>query len=291
MPMKKIAIIGATGMLGQPVTKEFIQNGFKVSILARNKEKAKNIFGSEPDIWEGDLKDINILKDFLIGQDGLYLNLSVEQASSFKEFQPEREGLENIILASKNSSIKRIGYLSSLVHFYNGEKGFNWWVFDIKKDAVNKIKNNSIPYSIFYPSTFMESFDKGAYRQGNMIALAGTSKYKMHLISGRDYGRQVVKSFQMDDGNQDYIVQGREGFTADEAAQFYVKNLINKKIKVVKAPLQILSFLGMFGNKFSYGAHIIKALNNYPERFEATKTWERLGKPKDSFLDYINNAQ
>lgn len=285
--MKKIAIIGATGMLGQPVTKEFINAGFDVTLLVRDINKAKQIFGSTVRLVEGDLKDTNKLKQSLDGQDGLYLNLSVEQKSGKTDFQPERDGLDNILEAAKNSTVKRIGYLSSLVHLYQGQNGFDWWAFDIKQKAVTKIKNSGLTYSIFYPSTFMESFDKGAYRQGNNIVLAGTSKHKMFLISGSDYGKQVVKAFQLDNGNHDYVVQGQDGYTADEAAKFYVDNYTKKKVKIMKAPVGLLKFFGKFTNKFNYGANIIEALNNYPEKFEAEKTWQDLGKPQVKFIDYI----
>jgi nucleoside-diphosphate-sugar epimerase len=285
--MKNIAIIGSTGMLGQPVTKAFIDAGFEVSLLVRNAEKAKEFFGSKIRIVKGDLKDISCIKELLNGQDFVYLNLSVEQSSGKKDFQAEREGLEQILQVAKASNIKRIGYLSSLVQFYTG---INWWVLDIKKEAVNKIKQSGLTYSIFYPSTFMESFDKGAYRQGNSINLAGTSKYPMYLIAGGDYGKQVVKAFENNNGNNEYVVQGQDGYITDDAAKLFADNYRKEKIKVVKLPFGLLKFFGRLTKKFNYAANIVDALNNYPERFEAEKTWQDLGKPQTKFIDYIKNA-
>jgi hypothetical protein len=288
--MNKIAIIGATGMLGQPVTHAFISAGFEVTVFARNIDKARLAYGESVRIVEGTLKDREKIKALLQDQEILYLNLSVEQASAESDFQPEREGLDAILAIAKQTGIRRIGYLSSLVHFYQGQNGFQWWAFDIKQKAVEKIKNSGIPYSIFYPSTFMESFDKGAYRQGKNLALAGTSKYKMYLIAGVDYGKQVVKAFQLNKGNHEYAVQGQEGFTADEAAKFYVDNYSKQKVKILKAPVGMLKFMGLFSKKFSYGAKIVDALNNYPEKFESEKTWAELGKPETRFIDYIRQS-
>jgi putative NADH-flavin reductase len=285
--MKRIAIIGSTGMLGQPVTKEFINAGFQVSLLVRNANKAKTLFGSTPRIITGDLNNTNSLKELLNEQDALYLNLSVEQSSGINDFQAEREGLKNILEAAKSSNIKRIGYLSSLVQFYTGS---NWWALNIKKEAVKLIKQSGLTYSIFYPSTFMESFDKGAYRQGNRINLAGTSNYPMYLIAGADYGKQVVKAFENNNGNNDFIVQGQDGYIADDAAKLFANNYKKAKIKVAKLPFGILKFLGRLSKKFNYGANIVDALNNYPEKFEAEKTWQDLGKPQTKFIDYIRAA-
>jgi hypothetical protein len=285
--MKKIAIIGSTGMLGQPVTNAFINAGFEVSLLVRNADKAKTLFGSKVRIVIGDMKDAASLKELLTEQDAVYLNLSVEQSSGVNDFQAERDGLNNILQFAKASNIKRVGYLSSLVQFYTG---INWWVLDLKKEAVKTIKQSGLNYSIFYPSTFMESFDKGAYRQGNSINLAGTSKYPMYLISGADYGKQVVKAFELDNGNNEYIVQGQEGFIADDAAKLFAENYKKAKIKVAKLPFGVLKFFGRLSRKFNYAANIVDALNNYPEKFEAEKTWKDLGKPQTKFIDYIKTA-
>jgi uncharacterized protein YbjT (DUF2867 family) len=282
--MKKIAIIGSTGMLGQPVTKAFISAGFDVTLLVRNADKANELFDSKVRIVKGDLKDTSSLKELLNGQDAVYLNLSVEQSSGINDFQAERDGLKNILQVAKASNIKRVGYLSSLAIFYTG---INWWVLDIKKEAVKSIKQSGLTYSIFYPSTFMESFDKGAYRQGNSINLAGTSKYPMYLIAGADYGKQVVKAFENDNGNNEYMVQGQDGYTADDAAKLFAANYKKAKIKVAKLPFGILKFLGQLSKKFNYAANIIDTLNNYPEKFEAKETWQDLGKPQTKFIDYI----
>ena len=277
-------------MLGQPVAKAFIDAGFDVTLFVRALPKARQVFGNSVKLVEGDLQNTASLKQLLTGQEGLYLNLSVKQTSAKSDFQPEREGLDTILQQAKEAAIKRIGYLSSLVHFYQGQNGFSWWVFDIKKEAVEKIKSSGIAYSIFYPSTFMESFDKGAYRLGNTIALAGTSKHKMFLIAGSNYGQQVVNAFRLNSGNHEYAVQGPEGFTADEAAKFYVENYTAKKIKIRKAPMGMLRFFGAFSNKFSYGANIVEALNNFPEKFESEKTWQELGKPQTTFMEYIRQS-
>ncbi len=285
--MKKIAIIGSTGMLGQPVTKAFINAGFEVSVLVRNLDKATAMFGSNVRIIKGDLNDTNNLTELLTGQDAVYLNLSVKQSSGVKDFQAEREGIKNIIQVAKAKNIKRIGYLSSLVQFYGD---INWWVLDIKKEAVRNIKQSGLNYSIFYPSTFMESFYKGAYRQGNSINLAGISKYPMYLIAGSDYGKQVVKAFENDNGNNEYVVQGQDGFIADDAAKLFADNYKKAKIKVVKLPFGLLKFFGRLTKKFNYAANIVDALNNYPEKFEAEKTWRDLGKPQTRFIDYIKTS-
>jgi hypothetical protein len=47
-----------------------------------------------------------------------------------------------------------------------------------------------------------------------------------------------------------------------------------------------LKFAGVFSQKMNYVAHIIEALNNYPEKFSAENTWRDLGKPTITLKDF-----
>lgn len=285
--MKKIAIIGATGMLGQPVTRAFIKAGYAVRLLVRNEEKACAIFGNQAELLRGDLADEACLRKLLEDADWLYLNLAADQSSRESDFQPEREGLKNVLRLASEAGIKRIGYISSLVKSFDG---ISWWVLDMKRHSVELIRKSGLTYSLFYPSTFMESFDKGAYRQGNKLNLAGKSLYPMYLIAGEDYGRMVVRAFELENGNQEYNVQGEEAWTIEEAAKQFVEKYKKTPLKIVKLPFGMLRFLSLFSLKFNYVANIVYALNHYPEKFESEKTWEELGRPEIKLEDYIRNA-
>jgi uncharacterized protein YbjT (DUF2867 family) len=285
--IKKIAVIGATGMLGKPVTYELAKAGFTVSVLARDIAKARKLFDpTVASIIEGDLEDSGSIVRFLHGCDGVYLNLSVKQSEKEHDFHTEAEGLEHIIDAAKKCGIKRIAYISSLVVNYQGTNGFDWWAFRLKKKAIQLIKSSGIPYTIFYPSTFMDSFHH-VYRKGNRILLAGTSEHKMWFVAADDYAKQVAKSFLiLSNENKEYVVQGTEPFTADEAAQEYIAHYPHEKLTISKAPLGFLKFLGKFIQTINYGSNIIEALNKYPEKFEATQTWNELGKPEITLRDF-----
>ncbi len=173
------------------------------------------------------------------------------------------------------------------MQFYQGTDSFRWWVFDIKQAANAAIKASGVPYTIFYPSSFMENFDKGGYKSGNRLNLAGTSKYKMYFIAGSDYGRQVAAAFQNDTAeNKEYAVQGMEAFTGDEAAEIFRNHYSAEKLKIARVPLGLLKMLGIFNRKMNSAAHIIHALNNYPEKFAAENTWQELGKPTMTLAQY-----
>lgn len=283
--MQKILFIGASGMLGKPVALELLRAGFKLTLLARDVEKMQKLFPNIP-VMKGDVFDIASLEVAMAGQEIVYLNLSIAQSSKKNEPQPEREGINNIIEAAKKTSIKRIVYLSSLIKNYQGMNGFSWWAFEIKQAGVNAIKRSGLNYSIFYPSTFMECFDKQML-QGTRLMLAGRSEAPMWFIAGKDYGVQVAWAMKKaGDSNQEYNVQGLEPFTSDEAAKVFISN-VKSKIKIMRAPLAPLKYLGIFNQRMNYAYHICEALNKYPEKFESENTWNDLGKPSTTLADYV----
>jgi uncharacterized protein YbjT (DUF2867 family) len=283
--MKKILIIGSTGMLGKPVTKELISAGFDVTVLVRDIEKATSLFPGVKAV-KGDVFDKSSLLVAMEGIDIVYINLSVIQTSTKNSQQPEREGVDNIIAAAKEKGLKRLSYLSSLVKNYQGMNGFRWWAFEIKQSAVNKIKSSGIPYTIFYPSTFMETFPFQMIK-GNKIMMLGHSLKPMWFIAASDYAKQVVLAMRQDgSASKEYNVQGPDAFTFDEAADVIMSHYPKGNLKVMKAPLGIVKFLGRFMPRLQYGANICEALNKYPEKFESENTWRDLGRPTVTLKDY-----
>ncbi len=284
----KVLFIGATGMLGKPVVKALLETGHDVTFFGRDENKIRSLFPKST-IAKGDVFDKGNLINAMKEQQAVYMNLSVAQQSKQKDLQPEREGVDNIIAAAKETGIQRLAYLSSLVHLYNGMHGFNWWAFDIKHTAVEGIKASGIPHTIFYPSTFMETFPYQMMR-GNKIAMLGKSEMPMWFIAASDYAKQVVNSFTIPGNeNKEYVIQGTESFTFDAAAKVFISNYSKTKLKTMKAPISMMKFLGNFNQKFNYGWHICEALNKYPEKFEAEKTWKELGKPEIMLAGYAKN--
>lgn len=281
--MKKIAVIGASGMLGWPVAKALADAGFEVTAFIRS---SKNIRPYPNLNWvEGDLKNSKSLQKLLIGKDAVHLNLSVKQTEKESDWHAEEQGLENVLQIARPVNIKRITYLSSLVMNYQGTNNFDWWVFQLKKKAVAQIKNSGLQVAIFYPSTFMETLVH-QYKAGPFMLLAGESKHKQYFIAAADYAQQVVQSFKLSlTGTQEYVVQGPIAYTTDEAVAIFKQNATANLLSL-RASLGLIRFYGRFFQKMNYGYHILEALNNYPEKFEAEKTWQQLGSPKITLEEF-----
>ena len=290
--MKRIAVIGATGLLGEPVTTELINAGNTVTILARDEAEARKTFGTRATYVVGDMNDQNTLAKLLTDQDGLYMNLSVKPDSGESDDQPEREGIQAVLAVAKQVGLPRIGYLVGLIQEYQGVDGFDFWPWVIKNQAVESIKQCGIPYFIYHASSFMDNFDRGSLRSDDTIRWAGTSKHPMHFVSASDYGKQVANSFFLDTSeSREYIIQGPEAYTMDQAAQIFIDNYPKQKMEYSNGPLPLLKIAGVFSNSMNYVAKLSKSMNEYPEQFRAQPTWDELGKPATTLTEYARQAE
>lgn len=284
--IKRIAIIGATGMLGQPVTRELVRAGFKVTALVRDLAKAQSILPPEVSLQVADLTDPASLVAPLQQVDYVYLNLSTGLMEGRDDFHPETDGLSNVLEVARQANIQRISYISSILKNYQGLNGFKWWVFDLKNQALELIKRSAIPYTIFYPSNFMETIPF-RFRQGNTITIAGEPNHPNYWIAGSDYGKQVAQSFSVERGeNKEYIVQGVEALRPDEAARTFVEQYHKEVLELAQMPAVQLEALKDTSPVMNYLWHITEAMNNYPEKFQAQETWDELGKPSITIKEF-----
>jgi uncharacterized protein YbjT (DUF2867 family) len=143
---RKIAVIGATGMLGQPVTRALVAAGFEVTALVRNVTAASATVPREVALVHADVSDEGSLRRGLAGHDALYLSLSIQPRERRRDFHTEAQGLDHIINAARAAGIQRIGYLSALV--IDSDDG-GWWVLDIWRSAGQRHKASGIPTTVF----------------------------------------------------------------------------------------------------------------------------------------------
>src|SRR5262245_46131101 len=218
--IKKIAVIGATGMLGRPVALALAEAGFEVTALARNPRSARRALPLEIAVVQADVRDEESLRAGMRGHDALYLSLAVDPGARRGDLHTEEQGLQHILAAARAAGITRIGYVSALVH---DKPNTRWWVVDLWRGALARIKASGIPYTIFYPSNFMETLGQ-RHEAGSVLLLLGSSRRPQYWIAARDFGRQVARAFALDAAaNREYVVQGPEAMTYDEAARRYAR--------------------------------------------------------------------
>lgn len=283
-PISNVAVIGATGMLGLPVTRALADAGFEVTALVRKPADARAKLQAGIKVVAADVQDEKTLTATLSGMDAVYVSLSMTPDQTRKDFWIESEGMKAIVSTCRAAKVPRVAYLSSMMQ---KNSRMDWWVIEMKRQAVETLHRSDLDYSIFYPANFMESLPF-QMRQGNRIAIAGRPLEGSHWIAAKDYAAQVAAALRRAEAgvNQDYTIQGPEKFKADEAAKTFVENYKAEKLSVARAPLALFKLLGLFSPSMSYVRHISEALNTTSEPFAADATWADLGKPATTLAQF-----
>lgn len=278
-PIKKIAVIGATGRLGAPVAAE-LAGSFQVRAIVRSPDKAKTILPSHIEIVQGNLKDVNSLRAALDGVDAIYLNLATETANLDLPFYEEREGVKNLMTAIEGLNIRYIAKIGALGAYPPALKGLKHNMIPniIRMEGHKIIADSGIHHTFFAPTHFMELLPNMIDKKA--LQWIGNTKIKIYWISVADYAQQVVKAFKNPESMTEHCaVQGPEAISVRQAMERFVQ-AYDPTLKIRIAPLWVIKIIGFFNPKMKFVAHLFEYFGNHEDPFYAAKTWQELGKPE-----------
>lgn len=284
----EIAVIGATGRLAPVVIRQMVAEGLQVRALVRDVDKAKRLLPIGVTLVKADLKKLNELVKGLADVQKVYLNLSTETPDA--EFQPERDGVRNIIAACKVNSVQRIYKISGLGAYRKDfAQGKTIFVNEIRSAGQKLIAESGIRYSFFHPSWFMESLDL-MFRKGNKLTGFKPIKHPIHWIAGADYAKMVVRAMKREvQENKDYVMQGPEAVAMHDALLRYSRTF-SPALSLNEVPISLVKFLGFFSNKFKILGMMGDYFQDFKEEFIAGTTWEELGRPELTIENFRETA-
>lgn len=215
---KTTAVIGATGMLGLPVTKELAHEGYTVRIISRDLSKARQLFhGSQFEFVEADLFDYESLVAALKGVEAIHINLSGNSPETY--LQNHVEGTKNILRAVDKSSIQLITMISTATAYEQNSFRIDT---QAKLEAESLLKNSGIPYIAYLPSWFFETLNL-LVDQETVTTMCQSTK-ALRWISAEDYAKAVVQSYKLPElYNKRLTLRGPESLTITEAADFFAQ--------------------------------------------------------------------
>ncbi|KAL5283652.1 BLVRB family protein [Megaselia abdita] len=118
--MKKIAIIGGTGMTGQCAVDYAIKKGLAVRLLYRDESTVPESFKSKVELVKGDATKIEDVKNLLKGVEGVCVVLGTR--NKLEPTTVMSTGTQNVVDALKELGIKRLAIvMSSFLFREDGE--------------------------------------------------------------------------------------------------------------------------------------------------------------------------
>lgn len=207
---KKILVLGGTGMLGKPAAQRLKTDGFEVRILARDIEKARNLFDKSYEILTGDVADLASLEKAMEGCSGVHISVGgpVDQTSA-----------ANVAALAPKTGVEHILYLSgSTVKEEN-----RWFPMTAQKlEAEKAIRECSVPFTILCPTWPMEQLPR--FVMGGRATVIGIIPEPWHWFTADDLARMVSNAFQNEAARGKRLyVHGPEGIPVKVALERYCR--------------------------------------------------------------------
>lgn len=114
---KKIAVTGASGMLGVYIVRALIKKGAHVIGVVRNPDKAAFLKNEGVEFRKADLLDAAALEKAFAGADAIVSNAALYQITNMNwddNFRPNKIGTENVFNAAAKTGNKRVVHISSV---------------------------------------------------------------------------------------------------------------------------------------------------------------------------------
>src|SRR4051812_21071343 len=117
-----VLVVGATGMLGEPVARRLLAEGHRVRLLVRDEGGARTRFGTEFEYVQGSVIEDEAVDRAVAGTDAVHISLGAHSLGDMDAV--EHRGTARLAKAAAKHGLQRISYISGALvrEDYPGEK-------------------------------------------------------------------------------------------------------------------------------------------------------------------------
>ena len=195
--MEKVILFGATGNLGNEIAKELVKQGYDLTVVVRNKVKAKSLSDLTSKIVMADVCNKTTLHNLLNNQEivisALGKSVSPNDKSKPTFSDVDYFGNMNILKEAIKSGIKKFVYISA----FHSEKYLHLEYFKVHHDFSEQLKKSGIDYSIIKPPAIFSAFiDVIEMAKKGQLVNIGKGDKKTNPIFEGDLAKITVNSIR-----------------------------------------------------------------------------------------------
>lgn len=270
-----VLVVGATGMLGEPVARRLQQDGHRVRLLVRDEGAARARFGAEFNYVEGDVTDNAKVDAAVAGTEVVHISLGAHSQAELETV--EVKGTTNIAEAAAKHGLRRITYISgSLIGVEYGEKIPE---HKAKEAAEKAIRASGVPFTIFRPTYFMDNFPR--HVRGSTATVMGKQSHPLHPVAAQDLAAMVAKALVTPAAvNQALYVHGPESMLMIDGLRTYCE-IVRPGTKVRSTPLPMMKVINRLFMKgeLTGALEIMGLMDKLGEHGDPAPANELLGAP------------
>jgi uncharacterized protein YbjT (DUF2867 family) len=275
--MKRVLVLGATGVLGNPVVRSLAARGYTVRILARNAEKARRMFGSTVEVVEGDSRDRDRMKSAIAGCDAVHISLPQES---------ELTAVQHVVDLASAENLERITYVSA-TSVCEENRWFE--LVDVKARAEEALSRSGIPHTVFRPTWVMEVLTNFIKRR-RAVVIEGRNPPPLHFFAAADFGRMVATAYEDDRAlGKRLYVHGPEGIALPDA----LHRLIAARyphLETLHLELWQARLIAVFARRLGFVTRLIAFFDRIGELGDPTEANAILGAPTTTLSEWVERG-
>jgi uncharacterized protein YbjT (DUF2867 family) len=272
--MKKILVVGGTGVLGRAVVRRLLAIGTTVRVLTRRPERAADLaeFGAE--VVGGDLVDARSLERACAGVDRVLAAAhSLLGRGRYRSERVDDAGHRALIDSAREAGAERFVYTSGAN--VSGDHPVDF--FRTKAAVEEHLRQSGIPHVILRPTAFMEQHVHD-FNGKNVLAkgraqLIGSGQKKRNFVAADDVAQFAVLALLTEPIPPPLIEVGGPGnFTNREVAELYA-SLAGIPARISHVPAAVARAIGKLASPWHPGlGRLLNMLalpdDAFPETFD-----------------------
>jgi uncharacterized protein YbjT (DUF2867 family) len=197
--MKRVLLFGATGNLGKQIAKIAITQGYDLTAVVRNRDKAEQMKSIANKFITMDVAVPDNLKNICNGFD-IVISALGKSVSPNDDSKPSFNDIDlivnsNILLEAKKSDVKKFVYVSA----FHSEKYLHLEYFRVHHEFEQRLKASGINYSIIKPPAIFSSFlDMISLAKKGLLFTIGKGDKQTNPVYEVDLANVCVSSIEED---------------------------------------------------------------------------------------------
>jgi len=261
--MKTVLVAGATGILGQVVSRLLHEKGYRIKTFSRNPARAQALRGITGEIATGDATKPKTLDrvfdevDAVISCLGAPMGFTGRDRRSFRDVDTIANC--NLIQAAQKAGVNRFIYVSVHAQPRYARTAY----IRAHEDVIGELRKSGISFGVVRPTGMFPIFDPllDMARRG-IIYIPGNGKAQTNPVHPLDVAEACIEALNL--GNDISVsVGGPDILSREEIARMAFK-AIGKKPKILHIPRYVLlasaamvqPFHPRYGEVLEFVAHV-----------------------------------
>jgi uncharacterized protein YbjT (DUF2867 family) len=278
--MKRILVLGGTGMLGAPVVRRLAADGFTVRVLARHPGEAREKLADvaeRVEIVGGDALDLLDVRTAATGCDVVHASVGGPD---------ERRATEQAARAAAEVGAERIGYVSGTTV----SEAHRWFpMIEDKLAGEAAVTGAGVPWTIFRPSWPFEQLPR--FARGGRPFLLGELSPRWHWFAADDMARMVSNAYRRSEAeDKRFFIHGPEAMTLREALQRYCDTVHPDAPPIQVMRLWLARAVGVLSRnaQLRYAVGLMRYFSKVGEVGDPAETNRLLGAPDTTLDDWLS---